>query len=641
MEMKKYGLWHLVSIVFSGLGILLSINQIFKLRLLGFMPLDTSYLYLIIALFLSLVFVLYPASKKSPGKKVPWYDVILFVLTVVIGVYFCVHGLSIIELGWEYIAPAVPTAFSVMLWFLALEAVRRTSGLPLAGICFVFSLYPLYAGILPGFLQGQSFDFLTTARIHAMSVNSILGIPLNTVATLLIGFMLFGVVLQETGGGTFFFNVAQSIFGHTRGGTAKVAVVGSSLFGMLSGSAVSNVLTIGSMTIPAMKRAGFPAHYSAAIEACASTGGSIAPPVMGAAAFIMASFLNVPYASVAIAAAIPAFLFYWGLYVQVDGYAAKAGLKGMPREELPGLWDTLKNGWYYILVVIVLCYFLLTLRVEAWAPYYASVVLIVLAMIKKETRLGLHGFLSIINKTGKVLVELTAILAAIGLLIGSLSVTGVAFSFSREIVDIVGNHTLPILCIGAITSFILGMGMTATACYVFLAIVMAPALVSLGMDPMAAHLFVLYWAAVSYITPPVALAAIVAAGVAGANPMQTAWSAVKFGAVKYIVPFFFVYNPALITHGTWTEIIFVTFINIAGVFIIGCALEGYFIGIGRIGYPVLRILLFISGMLIAFPNKLTTFIGMAMIIVLAVIVNILRKSEKWSELMESTSEVAK
>jgi TRAP-type uncharacterized transport system fused permease subunit len=210
-------------------------------------------------------------------------------------------------------------------------------------------------------------------------------------------------------------------------------------------------------------------------------------------------------------------------------------------------------------------------------------------------------------------------LAAVGRLIGSLSVTGVAFSFAREIVAVVGEHVFPILLIGALTSFILGMGMTATACYVFLAIVMAPALVSLGIDPMAAHLFVLYWAAVSYITPPVALASIVAAGIAGANPMQTAWASVKFGVVKFIIPFFFVYNPALLTHGTWPEILFVTVSNILGVLIIGSALEGYFIGIGNINHFALRVILFIGGMLIAFPEKLTTVIGVLIILASTVI----------------------
>lgn len=627
MAKREYRFWDVIRIIFFGLGILLSINQIFKIGLFGFMPIDTSYLYLILVFFLSPVFILYRASKKAAVDKIPWYDVALFALTVVTGTYFCVHGLDVIQLGWEYVAPPLPTAFSVIIWILALEAVRRTSGLPLTIICFVFSLYPLFAGIMPGFLEGQAFDLLTTARIHAMSANSILGIPLMTVATLLIGFMLFGVVLQETGGGTFFFNIAQSVFGHARGGTAKVAVIGSSLFGMLSGSAVSNVLTVGSMTIPAMKKAGYPGHYAGAIEACASTGGSIMPPVMGAAAFVMASFLGVPYFNVAIAAVIPAALFYWGLFVQVDGFAAKAGLKGTPREELPRFWDTMKNGWYYILSIVVLCYFLLVLRVESWAPFYTSLILIVLAMIKKETRLNLHGIIGMIEKTGKILVELTAILAAVGLLIGSLSVTGVAFSFSREIVNLVGNHVLPILCIGAVTSFILGMGMTATACYVFLAIVMAPALVSLGIDPMAAHLFVLYWAAVSYITPPVALASIVAAGVAGSDPMQTAWSSVKFGAVKYIVPFFFVYNPALITHGSWSEILFVTVAGVFGVFILGCALENYFIGVGKISQPVLRAVLFADGLLIAFPEKNTTIIGVAVMILIGFIVRYLNKKE--------------
>jgi TRAP transporter 4TM/12TM fusion protein len=366
------------------------------------------------------------------------------------------------------------------------------------------------------------------------------------------------------------------------------------------------------MTIPAMKRTGFAPHYAAAIESCASAGGPIMPPVMGAAAFVMASFLNIPYYQIAIAAAIPACLYYLGLFVQVDGYAAKTGLKGLPRTELPSFWGTLKEGWFYIGVVVILCYFLLSLAVEAWAPFYASGALILLSMIRKETRISWRALINIISASGKNMAQLVAILGAAGLLIGGLSVTGVALSFSRELVAAVGNNTLLILIVGALTSFVLGLGMTTTACYIFLAVVMVPALVSLNIDELGAHMFVFYWGALSDITPPTALCVAAACGIAGSKFMQTGWTAMRLGAVKYLVPFFFVYSPALLTHGTWQTIALHTAFAIVGVTIIASALEGYLVGIGKLNM-ISRGILLAGGLLIAFPEIYTTILGLVVI----------------------------
>ncbi len=603
MERIKVGsFWFYVFLLFSALLLFLSVNQMFRLNLWGFTPVDNSYLYYMLAFSLSLVFIYFPATSSAPRDRLPWYDVGLALITVVINIYLGIMGMDMISFGWEYTAPWLPTILSVILWALVLEAVRRASDLSMMIFCVVFSAYPLFAEVLPSVFQGQSYDFLTTARQHALGMNSILGIPLFPVCTLLIGFMVFGVILAGTGGGTFFFTIAQSVLGTARGGAAKIGIVGSCLFGMLSGSTVSNVLTIGSMTIPAMKRTGFAPHYAAAIESCASAGGPIMPPVMGAAAFVMASFLNIPYGAVALAALIPALLYYLGLFIQVDGYAAKTGLKGLPREELPRFWTTLKGGWPYFFVIVVLCYFLLTLRREALAPFYASGVLLVIAMLKKETRLTWKTLVNILVDSGKVLSQLIAILAAAGLIVGGLSVTGVALSFSREIVVAVGNNTLLILIFGALTSFVLGLGMTTTACYIFLAIVMVPALVKLGIDQMAAHLFVFYWGALSELTPPVALCVAAACGIAGSEFMKTGWTAMRLGAVKYIVPFFFVYAPALLLHGTPWKIFEATLFSVVGIIIVGSALEGYLVGIGELKSFIRRMIFLGGGLLIAFPE---------------------------------------
>lgn len=606
------GFWYVIFVIFSALGIILAINQLFSLALFGFSPLDTSYLYLSLAFYLSTSFIIYPATK-SAAKKVPWYDVALFLVVTFISIYFGVHGKEIIERGWEYRAPLAPTLFGVFLWLLVLEAVRRSTDIYMVLMCLIFSIFPLFAVYMPGFLQGQSYDLLTSARLYAMGTNGILGIPLDVVCTLLIGFMVFGIVLQSTGGGAFFFKLAQSLLGHTRGGAAKISILASAFFGMISGSTTSNTLTIGAMTISAMKTTGFPPHMAAAIEACASTGGPIMPPVMGAAAFIMASFLNVPYAFVAVGAFIPACLYYLGLFVQVDGYAAKANLKGLSKAELPSFWATLKNGWFYIFGIVVLVYLLLNLRMEARAPYYASGVLVALSMIRKETRLNWKKFIELIASIGRVVAQLVAILAAAGLIIGGLSITGVALAFSRELVGAVGNNIFLILLMGAISSFVLGLGMTITACYIFLAIVMVPALISLGIDPLAAHLFVFYWGVLSEITPPVALCVSAACGLAGSNFMQTGWTAMRLGAVKYIIPFFFAYNPALLTHGAWWEVLLFTAFAVVGIYYLGSALEGYLWGIGQINWPS-RIFLVTGGLLIAFPEIYTTLIGLVIVV---------------------------
>jgi TRAP transporter 4TM/12TM fusion protein len=586
-----------------------ALNQIFRLGLFGLQPLDTSYLYLIVACYIPIVFILYPAKKSISQRKIPWYDSALFLLTILVGVYFALHGLDIIELGWEYEAPPIATIFSIILWGVVIEAVRRSSGFTLAFMCLLFSFYPIYAGYMPGFLQGQPFGFLTTARIHAMSDNSILGVPLTTVGTLLIGFMFFGVVLQNTGGGDFFLNIANALLGHVRGGPAKVAIVASAFFGTLSGSAVSNVITTGCMTIPAMKKTGYEPHYAGAVEACASTGGTIMPPVMGAAAFVMASFISVPYAEICLAALIPSLLYYLGLFFQVDLHAAKIKLRGMPKSELPPVMATLKSGWYYVFVIVILCYFLFTLRVEAWAPFYASAFLIVIAFLDRKKGFGFKSILGIIVGTGRVLSELVAILAGVGLLVGALSVTGVAFAFSRELVVAVGQNLFVILLAGALTSFVLGFGMTSTACYIFLSIVMAPALVAVGVKPIAAHFFVLYWGIISFITPPVALAAYTAASIAQSNPMKTGFTAMRLGIITYFIPFFFVYNPLLLAQGSFGEVFFTFLTATAGVFFICIGIEGWAIaGIGRMK-PIMRLPFIIGGPLLVFPGLKTDIIG--------------------------------
>ena len=590
--------------VISLCGILLSINEIF---MVGFVYHEFFYYYGLLAIFLSSVFVLYPATKATL-KRLPWYDVVLFLLTAFSCGYMMMHAFQISDEGWVYVGPVESTVISLLLWGLCLEALRRVGGLPLFFFAAFFSFFPIFAEHMPSFLEGAGWSISNAAMFQAMTREGIIGIPTRIFCNMIVGFMIFGVTLQETGGAKFFIDLSFALFGKVRGGPAKVAVVSSAFFGSMSGSAISNVVTTGALTIPTMKKTGYPPHYAAAVEACSSAGGCIMPPVMGAVAFIMASFLQVPYAEVVKAATIPALLYFFGLFVQIDGFAAKTGLAGLPKEELPSFKETLKSGWIYIFALITLVYLLFYLRRESQAPYYASVMLLIGATLRKETRPNLKTLYTIIIRSGKLLAEMLGVMAGVGLIIGGLSMTGVAVSFSSELINMVGQNAFLLLLVGAFVSFILGMGMTISACYVFLAIVLIPALTPFGFDEMAIHLFVLYCGLFSFITPPVALAAYAAANIAQADPWKTGVQSMKLGFVKYLIPFFIVYEPALILHGD----IFTIMLTVTGAFIgvtlIGSSIEGYLMGVGKLGLSS-RALLALSGFALFQPGFLYDVLG--------------------------------
>jgi TRAP transporter 4TM/12TM fusion protein len=492
------------------------------------------------------------------------------------------------------------------MWALLIEIGRRTGGIAIFIITIVISLFPTYADMVPNIISGVPQTLGDTAAFHMMSVESLLGIPMRAFGTLVFGFLIFGVAMQYTGAGAFFINFAFALLGKVRGGPAKVAIFSSGLFGSMSGSVVSNVLTTGCMTIPAMKKIGFKPAYAGGVEACASTGGVLMPPIMGATAFVMASFLNVPYVEVVIAATIPSLLYYFGLFMQIDAYAARRGMKGLPASELPSLWQTVKEGWYYIFAFLALIYMLLILQQEATAPFYATALLLGINQISAKHRMNWAKFKAFFFGTGILFAELCGILAAIGLIVGSLSLTGMAGTLTNDLVFIAGGNVLMLLVMGALTSFILGMGMTVTACYIFLAVILAPALIKAGLNPMGVHLFLMYWGMISFITPPVAIGAFVAAGLAKAPPMQTGMEAMRLGIVIYIVPFFFVFNPALLFQGEATEIAIVVGTAILGVIVISGALQGYLLQVGDLGSgPVslfARLLIFAGGLFLAAPG---------------------------------------
>ncbi len=609
-------------------AILLVLNQQFNLALFsGIVFIDNLYLFLLAAFTLPLVFLAYPPKtgieKRGLILGVPAYDWLLAIVVAAALIWFSFKSNAILGEGWEFAAPMPAKILGFVLWALILETLRRTGGLAITIIVFVISLYPVFAGLMPGPIQGIQQSFADTMAYHIVSAESAFGIPMRAFGEVVIGFIVFGVALNHTGGGKFFNDVAFALVGRWRGGAAQVGVISSALQGSISGSVISNVISSGVVTIPAMKRTGFRADYAGGVEAVASTGAVLMPPVMGSTAFVMASFLGIAYTDIALAAAIPALLFYFGLMVQIDAYAARLGLRGMKPEELPKLGETLKQGWLYILVFVVLVFLMVNEQREATAPFAATALLLVINQLLPRNRLSWAGFIELLAATGRALAELVAILAGVGFIIGAFSVTGLAGTLANDLVYLAGDNALILLLMGALTSFIFGMGMTVTACYIFLAIVLAPPLVKAGLDPLAVHLFIMYWGMISFITPPVALAAFAAAPLARTSPFAIGFQAVRLGAIIYIVPFFFVLNPALILKGSPAEVIEVLITAFPGVALIASALQGYVLWGGKLDGDtrrwLARLLLLVGGFALAAPggrlipvdNTLLAVIGIA------------------------------
>jgi TRAP transporter 4TM/12TM fusion protein len=652
------GVWRWGLIIATAATILLCINQQFSLRFfIGYTQLNTEYFYLLIALMLPFTFLIFPASDKAPLNRIPWYDLLLFLLTLGSAIWLMMNIRKAAEAGWESDgAPNNVIAAGLVMWFVLMEALRRTGGWSLLLSVFPFTVYPLFADAAwLGPFRGSQSTLSQTTAYHVLSGESLLGIPIQAFADTVIGFLVFGTALMMTGAGKFFINLSFALCGTFRGGAAKVCIFASGLLGTVGGSIVSNVLTAGTMTIPVMKKTGFTPSYSGAIEACASTGAVLAPPVLGATAFVMAQFLNTGYADVALAATIPSILYYFGLFAQVDSYAARHNLKGLSRAELPRLKDAFMDGWYYLFVIVILVVMLLYFKRESHAPFYATALLVILhqwsgpapwkkgntavliasvvltaAMLLFDVanaffwgmcalaamneffpgkNWGGGRWVSFLELNGKTFVELIAILAGCGLLIGAFSITGVISSLANDLLRIAGGDAFLLLIMCAITSLILGLGLTTTSCYIFLAILVAPALEKLGLNRMAVHMFIFYWGMLSSITPPVAIASFAAAGIAGAPAMKTAWESMWVGSIIYFIPFFFVLNPALLLQGEspYLEAIGLTAVACVGIVFICGGIQGYqaYVGdlrrAGSMEWP-LRILLIIGGFILATPG---------------------------------------
>jgi TRAP transporter 4TM/12TM fusion protein len=613
------GVWRAIIIIFGVIVVFLGLNTVFNLRFfVGYHLYEFSLYYIVFGLLLAASFLKYPlkAGLREPwASRLFWVDVGLFFLIFFMFAYFAWHGQDVIVKGWSRFAPLEAKIMAAISWFLLLESIRRIFGPILFSVIAVVSFYPLIAAHMPGFLEGIGRSFDVTAMFHILSRQSAIGLLLRTYIGVVLGFILFGIVVVETGGGQFFLNFALALVGRMRGGTSKVAVVASALFASINGQPMVNVLTTGAVTIPAMKKAGFESHVAGAVEVCASTAGTFTPPIMGIAAFIMASFLNVPYSTVALAAALPAFLYYFGLYIQIDGYAVKHGLKGQRREELPSISQTLKAGWFYLPGAAVLIYYLFWQRMIGVSAFAGSACILILAQIRKETRFTRPKFLQFLENTTGTLIDLVVVIGGVGMLVGVFSLTGIGVSFARELMNFSQGNLALLLILSAVAGLIMGMGMTLLAVYIFLAVVLAPALVMAGIPQLSAHMFCLYVGMLSYITPPIAMAAFPAAVIAKTSAMKVGVTAARLGGVKYLLPFLFVLDPGLLLIGKPSAILFSFVTTMLGIFVIAAALEGYMLGLGNLwpgsgrwsigGYAyysyVLRTILVCSGVLLGLP----------------------------------------
>jgi TRAP transporter 4TM/12TM fusion protein len=565
-----------------------------------------QYFAVFFGLLMALVFVLVPFRKGAPMDRLPWYDLIFSVLGLISGIYLALFYKEIVvELGLLVPHRIVLGTITVIL---ILEASRRVLGWPFLTIVLLFIFYALFSYLFPGGLYGKGVSWSRLATFLYLDPQGILGIAIEVSATIVFAFVFFGQALFRTGGGEFFTDSAMVLMGRYRGGPAKVAVLASSLFGTISGSAVANVVTTGSVTIPLMKKTGYPPFFAGAVEATASSGGQIMPPVMGAAAFLMATFLGIPYAQVAISAIIPAVLYYLAVFIQVDLEAGRNGLRGLPSDELPRIRVVFRKGWPFFIPLFILIWALFIALIEPdKAGLYTTASVFLIAFLRKGNRLSPRGLLNILKETGEGMLEVGVVCAAAGVIIGIVSLTGLGFTFSQTLVNLAGGSTLILLVLGAVGAMILGMGMTVTAAYILMVILIAPALIQLGMAPLNAHMFVFYFAVMSFLTPPICLAVYAAASLAGADMMKTAYQAIKLAVGAYIVPFLFAYHPSLLFQGAILEIIHSVMTAMIGISLVAIGVEGYLF---RELHWVKRIFLILGGLGCMIPGWRSDVVGL-------------------------------
>ena len=551
-----------------------------------------------------LVFLLYPSKRERK-----WYDLVLSIAALAIGVYIVFTWQSRVN----RLSPSLSTierVFGVLLILLVLEATRRSTGKFLMITALVFLIYAKVGPWLPGILYHKGYSIDRIISVLCYSENGVFGNAMSISSTFIVLFVLFGAFLNACNGGQMFIDIAYSLTGSRRGGPAKTAIVSSLLMGCISGSPVANVVTTGTFTIPLMKRAGYESEEACAVEAVASSGGQIMPPIMGAAAFIMADYIGIKYGQLCVAAFIPAMLYYLALYFIVDFLSVKKNLIGLSKDQLPNIRQVLPQGAHLFIPIIVLIACLIYGFSPMKTVFYAILLLIVVAQLRKSTRMGWKQIAKALKDGIVGAVPVAVSCAAAGIIVGIVGMTGLGVKFSSSLISLSHGNTLLALLYTALASIILGCGLPTTAVYIILASMAAPALVQMGIPVLSAHMFVFYFGCVSTITPPVALSAYAAAGIGNADQNKTGIKAFLFGIVAYIVPFMFVLSPTLLAQGSLFEIVKSVLTALIGVYALAAGVAGYLKGHLTL---LMRLVVFAGGILLVNSGLVTDLIGIALI----------------------------
>ncbi|NLN17297.1 MAG: TRAP transporter permease [Firmicutes bacterium] len=566
-----------------------------------------------LGLLLPFAFLLYPGSKKSPRDKASPLDIALAITALLVCLYVGLFEYDRMITRWVYVDPltSLDKVVAVAMILLVFEGARRTTGLPLCIVAAVGLAYVWVGKFLPGRLAHAGVSVTKLLEHLCLTTEGVFGTPIGAAATFIYLFVLFGSFLNESGAGQFFIDLARGLAGGTRGGPAKVAVISSALMGTVSGSAVANVVGTGSYTIPLMKSLRYKPAFAGAVEAAASTGGQIMPPVMGVAAFILAEFVGIPYIKVCAAAALPAVLYFFAILMMVDFEAARTGLVGLPKEELPDVKQILKQGWHLLFPLILV----LILLTKGYTPHFTAfwciIATFLVTLVRKETRMTPEKVFKALasGATGAVIIATSCAIA--GVIIGVVSLTGLGVKFTSMVLSFAGGRLPVALFLTMIASLVLGMGVPTTAAYVMVAALAVPAIVQMGVNRLAAHLFAFYFACISTITPPVATSAYAAAGIAKSDPIETGFLASKLGVTAFIVPYMFVYGPELLLMGEPLAVVRVVISSLIGVVALAGGLQGWLLGKCQLWE---RVLLVASALMLIEHNVITDIIGLAVLI---------------------------
>lgn len=584
-----------------------------------------------VGMILFMTFMMYPAFKKSSRKIISWYDYLFMILSLSIPIYLWINYQAIIDRVGN--ANTADVIMGTILVFLVLEASRRITGwaLPIIGIVFmIYALMGAKQGLIPinvpGLFLHRGFKWIKLIGHLFSNTEGIYGTSVNVASTYIFLFIVFGEVMNKCGMGKFFNDIAIGLAGHTKGGPAKVAVIAAGLLGSINGSAIANVVTTGSFTIPLMKKIGYSKEFSGAVSSTASVGGQLLPPIMGAAAFIMAETLGIKYKEIVVAAAIPALIYYLGIIFQIQMRASKDKLDGMAKEDLPNVRETMRVYGHLVIPIIFLVYMLFFSGYTVIKGAFLTILLtIVVAQLKKETRMSLKDIEGAFVASAKSTVSVAIACACVGIVIGVSSLTGFTINMASAIIALGGKSLLLTLVFTMLTCMILGMGLPSIPAYIITVTIAAPALIELGIIPLAAHLFCFYFAMFANITPPVALASFAAAGISGGSPMKTGVVSIKLALAGFIIPYMFVYNNSLLLIDTsFIQGIQVAITACVGVFLISAAVEGHLYTKVNI---VIRAIMLVGAFLLIDSGLITDIIGIGTLIFTVFIQKMLMKKQ--------------